>query len=221
MKKIFSVLFFLALALVCFVPKTTVFAEENETLEVITNSCVVYQIENGKTFETISSLNELIKLEELKFGEKVSKLEETNFEYTNKNGEKLLFVKVKTSSETVGYVLANCVSLKQKSLNTKLDPNAKIASEKAFVYISNEEGSEKLTINGTEVALDKGKEFCEILFEHNNEIKTGFVKTIDVAVEGFNSTIILIVFIFILIASIIWAIYSATKKKRKKQQSKK
>ena len=80
MKKIFSVLFFLALALVCFVPKTTVFAEENETLEVITNSCVVYQIENGKTFETISSLNELIKLEELKFGEKVSKLEERNFE---------------------------------------------------------------------------------------------------------------------------------------------
>lgn len=233
MKKIISVLFFLALALVCFVPKTTVFAEENLTFEVVSNSCVVYQLETGKTFQTINSLQELIELKKLNFGESVLKVEETVFEFKNINNQTLKFLKVKTSDEIIGYVLASCVAVEEKSLEVKLDANAKIAVEKAYVFSSNEKGNEnKLIINGEEVFLkqgeeikivdgyDKGKEFCEVMFEFNNEIKTGFVKTSDVKVKGFNGTIILIIFIFILLASTIWAIYSATRKKRKKANKK-
>lgn len=219
------------LSLVCFAPKTTVYAEENQTVEVVSNSCIVYQIETGKTFETINSLEELIELEKLNFGETVLKVDETIYEYKNQNSETINFLKVKTKNGTTGYVLANCVAFKEESLDIKLDTNAKIAAEKTFVYTTNESES-KLTFNEEEVVLnrgqeikivdgyDNGKEFCEILFEYNNEIKTGFVRTSDVAVEGFNATIILIVFIFVLAASIIWAIYSATKKKRKKQKNK-
>ena len=58
------------------------------------------------------------------------------------------------------------------------------------------------------------------IFEYENQILTGYVKTSDLVVEGFNGTIILIVFIFILVISIIVSIIVATKKKRKKAKNK-
>lgn len=233
MKKILTVLFFLSLSVVFLVPKTTVYANQQKEMEVFSNKCDVYELENEKTFETISSLEDLKKIETLNFGEKIQLLVEDVFSFKNNNGEVLEFYNIKTNSNKTGFVLSSCVCEKEKSLNMTLDPNAKVKNEKVAVYIERNDSDEnKLVIDGENIFLEKnqnvkivdgydtGKEYCEVLFELENEIKTGFVKTEDLEVEGFNYTIILIVFIFILVASTIWAIYSATRKKRKKSKEK-
>lgn len=153
---------------------------------------------------------------------------------TAQTGE-LSFYQVKIpGSEQNGWVLKNAVSASNsKALEKSLDPNAKTLNKDVKVYSTEklEKGSE-IIIAGKPVLLsqfqevkivggyNKNSDSTKIMFEYENQILTGYVKTSDLVVEGFNGTIILIVFIFILVISIIVSIIVATKKKRKKAKNK-
>lgn len=130
-----------------------------------------------------------------------------------------------------GYVITNFVmSIENVALERTLDPNAKTINE-AQIYFAENENS-KLVINGEETILsqyeevkivdgyDKTKEFHKIMFEEDGVIYTGYIKTSDLLVEGFNATVISVVFIFVLVGSIVLSIYLTTRKKRKKQAKK-
>ena len=144
----------------------------------------------------------------------------------------LTFYQVKIESG-VGYVLANAVLFKSHALKKELDPNAKILNEKTPVYTSQQNKEENiLIINGENVLLkqyqevkiidgyNENKAFSEIMFEIDGTIYSGFVETKNLVVEGFNPTIILVIFIFLLVASIILSIVLSTRKKRKKSKAK-
>lgn len=210
-------------------------SEEVTQVSVVSNSCTLYTLGSGKTIETISSLSELQEKENLEYGTKLNLVLSQIIYFTNTNNQNLGFYAVQKEGDSsfVGYVLASCVTnANVSSLQKTLDPNAKILNNNVSVYTSENAADEnKLTINGQAVVLNqyqeikildgynKKKELTKIMFENNGEILTAYVKTKDILVKGFNATIILVVFIFIVVASIIWSIYSTTRKKRKKEKA--
>lgn len=132
----------------------------------------------------------------------------------------------KDGNNYTGYIIKNFViKIENLPLKKSLDPNAKTIKE-AQVYNDKSEEN-KLQIEGENIILKQYQEikiidytdsdYKKIMFEIDGEIYTGFVKSTDVIVEGFNATIILIVFIFALAGSIALSIFLTTRKKRKKK----
>ncbi|MDD4110394.1 MAG: hypothetical protein PHS54_02445, partial [Clostridia bacterium] len=66
---------------------------------------------------------------------------------------------------------------------------------------------------------DRAKTFHEIMFEKEGIIYTGYIKTSDLLVEGYNPMFILAMFIFIIVFSIAISILFTTRKKRKKSKN--
>jgi len=216
-KKILAVLFSL-LAVLVFVPTIQNVSAETLKVKVSVSSCAILD----------APLNEANTIYTASFGDELEVLG------TAQTGE-LSFYQVKIpGSEQNGWVLKNAVSASNsKALEKSLDPNAKTLNKDVKVYSTQklEKGSE-IIIAGKPVLLsqfqevkivggyNKNSDSTKIMFEYENQILTGYVKTSDLVVEGFNGTIILIVFIFILVVSIIVSIIVATKKKRKKAKNK-
>lgn len=133
--------------------------------------------------------------------------------------------------EYQGYVITNFVTnIENIGLERNLDPNAKTLN-KANIYTEKDENS-KFILNGDEVVLEKyqgikildgyekSKNFHQVMFEIEGNIYTGYIKTSDLLVEGYNATIIVVVFIFVLVGGIAISIFFTTRKKRKKQKVK-
>lgn len=133
----------------------------------------------------------------------------------------------KNESEYVGYVITNFITNTTNSgLEKRLDPNAKTLNQ-SNIYNSKDENN-KLVLDGKEVVLeqyqgikildgyDKSKNYHQIMFEIEGNIYTGYIKTSDLLVEGYNATIILVVFIFVLVTGIAISVFFTTRKKRKK-----
>lgn len=216
MKNIFIVFFMLIGLMISNLPVVKIYAEEENKVKVISQGCYIY-IEPNYNSEKIEQLiyGDILVLKSKEI------IKQGNFGYFN----------VATDEGIEGFVLQNCViDNSLKSLEKKLDPNAKILNNNVFVYITEEVKEEnKIKINGEVVQLkqyeeikiineyNKSKELQEILFERNGVIYNGYVKTSDLLVEGFNPVIILIIFIFLLIISIILSIVLTTRKKRKKK----
>lgn len=219
MKKYFAALFFL-FAVLCVPSLGAVSAEANQ-VKVISNSCSIFKEISTKSEKLITisfgEILDLITSEKIIDGE-------LSYYHVRKNG--------KTPIE--GYVLTNCVVTSEFShIEKKLDPNSKILNPNTKVYISAQEGEDnRVSVDGSLVELEqyeevkiidgynKKKEFTKIMFEQNGVIYTGFVKTSNLVVDGFNATIILIVFVFLLVASIVLSIVLTTRKKRKKNKQK-
>lgn len=130
-----------------------------------------------------------------------------------------------------GYVISNFVADETNiALERTLDPNAKTLNQ-AQIYSAPSENN-KFVLAGKEVVLekyegikildgyDKSKEFHQIMFEIDGTVYTGYIKTSDLLIEGFNATIILVVFIFVLVALIAFSIWKTTQKKRRKTSKK-
>lgn len=133
----------------------------------------------------------------------------------------------KNESEYQGYVITNFItSTTNSGLGKRLDPNAKTLNQ-SNIYNSKDENN-KLILNGKEVVLeqyqgikildgyDKSKNYHQIMFEIEGNIYTGYIKTSDLLMEGYNATIILVIFIFVLVTGIAISVFFTTRKKRKK-----
>lgn len=232
MKKIFAVLFLLIVAIFPFNKITNLSAEttSSNVVKVVSDFCYLYLT----TTNLSSSGSDNIRVE---YG---TELELIDDEGTGKKaGEvistgdyKFYYVQYKSYKRYV--LISNVVSEETNtSLKKTLDSNAKILNDKTKVYktaLATEENRIQIGENNVELqqfqeikiidGYDKNKEFHKIMFEENGEILTGYVKTSDILVEGFNGTIILIVFIFVLIGSIVLSIVLSTRKKRKKLKAK-
>lgn len=230
MKKFFAVLFLLILAIVPGLKISNVSAEttDEKKVKVVSDFCYLYL-----ELSNLNSCDE--KNPRVEYGTELTLIKDENL--GKEAGEKIIegdkvfyFVKYGTQKRYV--LVENVVKAdSNNSLTKKLDPNAKILNSKTKVYKSNST-KDILKIGGENVELsqyqeikivdgyDKNKAFHKIMFEQNGEILTGYVKTSDILVEGFNGTIILIVFIFVLVGSIVLSIVLATRKKRKKLKTK-
>lgn len=195
-----------------------IYADTQRQVKVI-NNCILYTNPkiNYAEDETKIVLN-------LSFGEILT----INGEEEGESGFAFYHVSItKNDIEYSGYVISNFVTnIENSALKKTLDPNAKTLNQ-AQIYFSKDENN-KLILNGREVVLeryeeikiidgyDKSKAFHKIMFEKNGEIYTGYIKTTDLLVEGFNATLISVIFIFVLVGATALSIYAATIKKRKK-----
>lgn len=192
---------------------------EPQKVQVISN-CIMY--ESPKI--NYSEENEGVVLE-LFFGDVLYK-ESDEIEGEDCEFDFYLLSITKNATTYNGYVITKFVMRKENiALGRNLDSNAKTLNI-ASVY-SSDKGDSSMIINGEEVVLERyedikivdgynrARAYHEIRFEKNGVIYTGYIKTSDLLVEGFNSTTILIVFIFILVGSIAFSIYLNTRKKRK------
>lgn len=236
MKKFFAVLFLLILAIVPGLKISNVSAEttEEKKVKVVSDFCYLYlDLSNLNSCDDKTNPNpNNIRVE---YGTELTLIK--NESLGKEAGEKIIegdkvFYFVKYGNKERYVLVENVVKAdSNNSLTKKLDPNAKILNSKTKVYKSNST-KDILKIGGENVELsqyqeikivdgyDKNKAFHKIMFEQNGEILTGYVKTSDILVEGFNGTIILIVFIFVLVGSIVLSIVLATRKKRKKLKTK-
>lgn len=230
MKKFFAVLFLLILAIVPGLKISNVSAEttDEKKVKVVSDFCYLYY-----ELSNLNSCDE--KNPRVEYGTELTLIK--NETLGKEAGEKIIegdkvFYFVKYGNQERYVLVENVVKAdSNNSLTKKLDPNAKILNSKTKVYKSNST-KDILKIGGENVELsqyqeikivdgyDKNKTFHKIMFEQNGEILTGYVKTSDILVEGFNGTIILIVFIFVLVGSIVLSIVLATRKKRKKLKTK-
>lgn len=200
---------------------------DEKKVKVVSDFCYLYY-----KLSNLNSCSENIRVE---YGTELTLIK--NESLGKEAGEKIIegdkvFYFVKYGNRERYVLVENVVKAdSNNSLTKKLDPNAKILNSKTKVYKSNST-KDILKIGGENVELsqyqeikivdgyDKNKAFHKIMFEQNGEILTGYVKTSDILVEGFNGTIILIVFIFVLVGSIVLSIVLATRKKRKKLKTK-
>lgn len=215
MKKFLAALFCFLIVIFASVFSVGKVEAQSGELKVVSNSCAV--LSAPETNATV--------VEEVDFGSVLTLVSQGEIIYGACS-----FYHVKTSQGNDGYVLTNfVVEVGSEGLQKKLDPNAKISSENAQVFFEKNENS-KLELAGVSVQLKNGQEikiietynkkeeFCKIMFEKDGQILTGFVKTANVSVEGFNKTLILVIFVFVIAASLVWSVVAATKKKRKKQK---
>lgn len=214
MKKcIFVMLFFVFIFSFVFPNKINLYAENEKVVQII-NDCLLY------SNPTIDEEN----LGVLYFGDILT----VNGEIVDGVNCDFRFYNVSTQDEKTGYVIVNFVmNIEDKALLKNLDPNAKTLNETNVFTTSS--GEDKVILSGTEIKLekyqeikiidgyDKSKQFHEVMFEINGSIYTGYVKTSDLLVEGFNATLIAVIFIFIIVGAIVLSIYITTKKKRRKQ----
>ncbi len=217
MKKIFTILFCF-FALLIFIPTISSVDAETSKVKVSVSSCAVLDSPNETANVLLTAT----------FGD------EFEVVGTATTGE-LMFFQVKIpNSETNGWILKNAVSdANSSSLEKTLDPNAKTLNENVKVFSTKQlENGSEIIISGQPVLLkqfqevkiveeyNKNNDSTKIMFEFENQILTGYIKTSDLVVEGFNGTIILVVFIFILVISIVVSIITTTRKKRKKNKNK-
>lgn len=174
-------------------------------------------------------IDSVVIINEIKFGEELTVIGEEIID----NFSSFIFYPVryeKEGEEYTGYIIKNFViKLENVPLGKRLDPNAKVI-QTAQVYYDKNEGS-KLQIKGEYVFLEEyqavkvidatDSKYKRIMFEIEGEIYTGFIKSEDILIEGFNATIILIVFIFFLASSMALSIFLTTRKKRKKKNKNK
>lgn len=217
MKKIFTILFCF-FALLIFIPTISSVDAETSKVKVSVSSCAVLDLPNETANVLLTAT----------FGD------EFEVVGTATTGELMLFQVKIPNSETNGWILKNAVSdANSSSLEKTLDPNAKTLNENVKVFSTKQlENGSEIIISGQPVLLkqfqevkivgeyNKNNDSTKIMFEFENQILTGYVKTSDLVVEGFNGTIILVVFIFILVISIVVSIITTTRKKRKKNKNK-
>ena len=217
MKKIFTILFCF-FALLIFIPTISSVDAETSKVKVSVSSCAVLDSPNETANVLLTAT----------FGD------EFEVVGTATTGELMLFQVKIPNSETNGWILKNAVSdANSSSLEKTLDPNAKTLNENVKVFSTKQlENGSEIIISGQPVLLkqfqevkivgeyNKNNDSTKIMFEFENQILTGYVKTSDLVVEGFNGTIILVVFIFILVISIVVSIITTTRKKRKKNKNK-
>lgn len=217
MKKIITALF---LSLICLIPSFfnigNVYAQTKE-VKVVSNSCSILSAPHTEA-TVVKTVN---------YGEILTLVSDCEIIYGNL---KFFHVQMDDNEKTQGYVLTNFVIQNENtSLKKMLDPNAKILKDNTQVFFeANEEC--KMTIGEENVELtkhqevkiiddyDRKKEFCKIMFDKDGTVLTGYVKTSDLSVEGFNRVLILVVFIFVLAISLVVSVVVATKKKRKRQE---
>lgn len=219
MKKLFTILILLIFIFPLFnVGK--VYAVEVNNFKVITE-CYLYEgsklnYEEGETgIVATLSFGEIIRV----YGEKIQG-DDCSFQFYDaileRNGE---FIS--------GFVISDFVIDESiTSLIKMLDPNAKTLNIASIFNSLDEE--DKMLIGGDEIILerfeeikiidgyDRAKTFHEIMFEQEGIIYTGYIKTSDLLVKGYNPTFILAMFIFIIVFSIAISILFTTRKKRKK-----
>lgn len=218
MKRLLTILILLVLIIPTFQIKS-IKADDN-LFKVITE-CNLYEspklnYEEETGIKTILNFGELLQINGQEEGE------DCNFLFYS--------VSIEKDGEILnGYVISYfVVDSNITSLTRILDPNAKI------LHITNvfnsPDVSDKMVLGEEEVVLqklqdikiidgyDKSKVFHEIMFEQDGIIYTGYIKTSDLFVEGFNPTFILAVFIFIIAGSITFSILVSTMKKRRRQR---
>ncbi len=215
MKKcVLVLLFFTFIFGFVFTNNINVYAQDEKAVQVI-NECLLY---------SDPTINEEDNLGVLHFGEVLT----VNGDIVDGVNSSFKFYNVSTQDDKTGYVIVNFVmSIEDKALSKTLDPNAKTLNE-ANIFVTNSDEN-KMILDGTEVKLekyeeikiidgyDKSKQFHEVMFEIDGTIYTGYIKTSDLLVEGFNATLIAVIFIFIIVGAIVLSIYLTTKKKRRKQ----
>jgi hypothetical protein len=222
---LFSILLFVTLITGFKGQQSFVFAEE-ETVKIAVDKCNLYlepriqyePNENGIVLQL--TLGEVLNLQ----GDKVAGIDECELYFYH------AWI-VKNEVRYDGYIISEFVmSTDNSSLKRTLDPNAR-ALRNTKVYTSTNE-ADVMFLLGEEVNLlqyedikiidgyNAGKAFHKIMFERNEIVYTGYIKTQDLLVEGFDGTIILVVFIFILVGSITLSIFLNTRKKRKKAAKK-
>lgn len=217
--------FTLIFAFSAFFSQANIVYAEQETVQVIVNSCNLY-IDAKIDYSSEEPETDGVILE-LSFGDI---LEKKSQELDAEDSSQFKFYWVSVTKNSIvyeGYIIANFVmSTDNVSLARTLDPNAKAIRE-TYVYSADNE-SNKLILNGEEVSLDQyqdikiidgydaAKPFHKIMFEEEGVIYIGYIKTSDLLIEGFDGTLILVVFIVILVLSIASSIFFTTRKKRKK-----
>lgn len=220
MKKTLLIVLIMLFALFPFYNFNGVFAEEGKKVKVITE-CNLYK-ETKLNYAEDNGV--LLKLE---FGDI---LEITGESIKGEDNDFYFYpvLIIKSDVEQEGYVIVNFVT-DETSLEKKLDPNAKTLNLSQIYSTPKEE--DKFRLEGKDVVLekyveikivdgyDKSKKFHQIMFEIDGTIYVGYIKTSDLLIEGFNATIILVVFIFVLVALIAFSIWKTTRKKRKRQTS--
>lgn len=214
--------------LVFFAQPTTAYAV-NEKVQVITETCKLYK--SPKLDYSAEDPEADGVLLTLSFGDILSKNGSDEIAAEDLSGFYFYSVSIdKDGTNYEGYIIINFVmNASDLPLERKLDPNARTL-RRANVY-SNKSEENKLVLSGEEVVLEQyqdvkildgysaAKDFHEIMFELDGTIYRGYIKTSDLVVEGFDGTIILVVFILILVLSIAFSIYMTTRKKRKKLRS--
>jgi hypothetical protein len=222
MKKLLIICLFILLSIIPFSGIKQVVADSENQFQVITKcnlykeAKINYEEENGIVVQLF--FGDVINVA----GEPVKEENEDFYFYQasiTKNG-----------TEYNGYVIINFVtSVDNVGLERTLDPNAKTLN-KANIYTAKDE-NEKFVLGDKEVVLDqyqgikvldgydRSKNFHQIMFEVDGNIYTGYIKTSDLLVEGYNATTLVVVFIFILVAGIALSIFFTTRKKRKKQKN--
>lgn len=195
-----------------------VFSEENKQVKVITE-CNLYKEAKVNYTEDDGILLTLQLGEILEIKEEPIKGKDSEFYFYN-----ILIRKDNHNYE--GYVITNFVT-STMALKRNIDPNAKTLNQSQIYTLPKDDN--KLSLAGENIVLerykeikiidgyDKSKEFHQIMFEIDGEIYIGYIKTSDLLIEGFNASIVLVVFIFILVALIALSIWKTTRKKRKRQ----
>ena len=192
---------------------------ESESYRVCTDKCSIF-------LEPNSSLGKENILESKNYGDIVN-INSVEISDLNPNSN-LKYYEVLNEEKVIGYVLTSTVV---KSSNTDLkvnfqsNANIKINSE-IFQLVNNE--YKIMQYNGDNIILqkdagikllngyDKKLEYTQIAFEYENEILTGYVKTENIKINGFNYFLLIAIFLIVIIFSTIIPIVVKNWKKKKK-----
>lgn len=218
--KISAVAVFLAIAI--FISNLfaipTCFAE-NESYRICTDSCSIFVQPN-------SSLDETNILETKVYGDIIDIDPTEILDLTA--GSNLKYYPVLEGTNIVGYVLSSTV-VKSDNVELKVNfqSNAKLNAI-CFVYDIFGNSYNHMTYNGENIQLDKdtpikllngydkNSEYTQVSFEFDNKIITGYVKTANVKIGGFNYYFLIAIFLLFIIFSTVIPIVVKNWKKKKK-----
>ena len=211
MKKFFLIIFFLICSISCFQFSFLSFAENTE-YKVCVNQTSIFSAPDV-TSEIVETLffNDIITISD---------------EVVNDVNSNIKYFKVIKNDEIFGYVISTTVSKNDRILY-KLQTNSKINKD-SDVYILNDSNYEPLKINDLEIVLksetevrllekyNPQKEYLQIAFSYKDEILTGYVKTENISVSGFNYYFLIAIFLIVIIGSTVIPIVYKNWKKHKK-----
>ena len=192
---------------------------ESESYRVCTDSCSIFKEPN-------SSLGSENILGTKSYGDIIN-INPTEIADFNSNSN-LKYFEVLDGENIAGYVLCSTVVKSSSSelkvnfqSNAKLNSNSQVyelfgESYNLMSYKQNtillEKGAEIKILN----AFDKNSKYTQIAFEYDNQILTGYVKTENVKISGFNYYLLIAIFLLLIIFTTVIPIVVKNWKKKKK-----